>query len=138
MIRYSVVEGSGPLLAVDFSIFRGHSGQQTGHWRPVAAAKFEAWLCVSKIKRKAIWRRIIFKRSKISAEHVLYFSLQVDIYACGMPVLSLFTAVDAYILLWIILLNSYNDNSLATYCRYMWTRLLRLIKEFKAFAVRAL
>jgi hypothetical protein len=43
-ILYSVVEGR-PLLAVDFSIFRGHSGQQAGHRRPVAAmaaAKFEA------------------------------------------------------------------------------------------------
>jgi hypothetical protein len=41
-ILYSVVEGR-PLLAVDFSIFRGHIGQQAGHRRPVAAAKFEAW-----------------------------------------------------------------------------------------------
>jgi hypothetical protein len=43
-ILYSVVEGR-QLLAVDFSIFRGHSGQQAGHRRPVAAmaaAKFEA------------------------------------------------------------------------------------------------
>ena len=36
------VEGK-PLLAVDFSIFQGHSGQQAGHRRTVAAAKFEAW-----------------------------------------------------------------------------------------------
>ena len=44
-ILFSVVEGR-PLLAVDFSIFRGHSGQQAGHRWPVAAvaaAKFEAW-----------------------------------------------------------------------------------------------
>ena len=27
-----MVEGR-PLLAVDFSIFRGHSGQQAGHWQ---------------------------------------------------------------------------------------------------------
>jgi hypothetical protein len=71
-------------------------------------------LCFSKIKRKAIWRRSIFKRSKISAKHFTLL-FQFSLHGSHMPAVcqryhcsQLFRAVVDAILLWIIWLKCYN------------------------------
>jgi hypothetical protein len=71
-------------------------------------------LRISKIKRKANE----FGEELYSNEVKYHLSSSWFAYACGIPALSLFTAVDAYILLWITWFNCYNNNSPPTYCRY--------------------